>query len=149
MKADALEAIWERIKDGCYTPDAIVKCSECGHRIFNLNTDQVNEYLQRLVDDGRAEWRRRGGKTYQQRGAMEILCVPRDLPSGEAFVAAHDSAEETVDEICDAILERLEDVKEDDVRNLLALRSPKREFTQPASAVSGDNNVAQEEFFAA
>lgn len=78
-----LDRIWERVEDGCYTPETINQCSECGRTdIFHLTNEQIQEYLQRLVDDGRAEWRKQGGKKDMGHGAPITLCVPADLPTG-------------------------------------------------------------------
>jgi len=45
-----LEKVWERIQDGCYTADAILKCGECGKNIFDLDADQIKLYMQQLVE---------------------------------------------------------------------------------------------------
>jgi hypothetical protein len=80
-----LEKIWERIQDGCFTVDAIQKCSECGKNIFDLEMEEINLYMQQLVGSGRAEWRKQGGKKDTQRGDMPDLCVPAGMPAGSDF----------------------------------------------------------------
>jgi hypothetical protein len=80
-----LERIWERIEDGCYTAEKIMKCSECGSDIFHLDGDEIKLYMQQLVGSGRAEWRKQGGKKEEQRGDMVMLCVPAGLPAGNEF----------------------------------------------------------------
>lgn len=86
--ANTLERIWGRVQDGCYTPETIAECSECGHDLFGMTADEIRVYLQTLVDDGRAEWRKQGGKKDNERGPRLLLCVPADMPSGEGFEAA-------------------------------------------------------------
>lgn len=85
-KRSLLDRIWERVEDGCYTPETIKECSECGRDIFNLSDSQIRDYLQRLVNDGRAEWRKQGGKKEATAGVSITLCVPADMPSGEIEV---------------------------------------------------------------
>jgi hypothetical protein len=82
-----LERIWDRIDDGCYTPEAILKCGECGKNVFDLDADQIKLYMQQLVDSGRAEWRKQGGKTEVGRGDATTLCVPKDMPAGSDYTA--------------------------------------------------------------
>ena len=45
-----LEKVWERIQDGCYTAEAILKCGECGKDIFDLDVEQIKLYMQQLVE---------------------------------------------------------------------------------------------------
>ena|ERR1051326_703160 len=84
-----LDKIWERIQDGCYTAEAIMKCSECGKDIFGLDTEEIQLYMQQLVGSGKAEWRKQGGKKDDQRGDMPKLCVPAGMPAGSDFVAGY------------------------------------------------------------
>lgn len=84
-----LEKIWERIQDGCYTPESIMKCSECGKDIFGLDADEIKLYMQQLVGSGKAEWRKQGGKKEDQRGSMPELCVPAGTPAGSDFNAGY------------------------------------------------------------
>lgn len=80
-----MDRIWERIQDGCYTPEAIMKCSECGSNIFGLEQKEIELYMQQLVGSGKCEWRDQGGKTDVARGESTQLCVPKDLPVGSDF----------------------------------------------------------------
>ena len=80
-----LDKIWERIDDGCYTVEAIKKCSECGKDIFGLDDDEIRLYMQQLVGAGKAEWRKQGGKTDVARGEATTLCVPAGMPAGSDF----------------------------------------------------------------
>lgn len=76
-----LERIWERVEDGCYTPEDVIKCLDCGHKVLDgITTEQVESYFHQLVDQGRAEWRKQGGRKDRQRGAMKMLCVPKGEP---------------------------------------------------------------------
>lgn len=84
-----LEKIWERIQDGCYTPESIMKCSECGKDIFGLEQEEIKLYMQQLVGSGKAEWRDQGGKKDDQRGSMPKLCVPVGTPAGSDFNASY------------------------------------------------------------
>jgi ParB/RepB/Spo0J family partition protein len=78
-----LERIYNRLESGCYTPDAIRHCDECGSTILpSLSDDDISAYLERLVKEGRAEWRRQGGKKDDERGSMIMLCVPVGTPTG-------------------------------------------------------------------
>lgn len=78
-----LERIYDRLEQGCYTPDAVRQCDECGSNIFpSLSNDEIREYLELLVAAGRAEWRKQGGKKDDQRGSMIMLCVPVGTPTG-------------------------------------------------------------------
>jgi hypothetical protein len=80
-----LERIWDRINDGCYTPEAILKCGECGKNVFDLDAEQIKLYMQQLVDSGKAEWRKQGGKTDVGRGEASSICVPVGTPWGSAY----------------------------------------------------------------
>lgn len=81
--SSTLERIYSRIESGCYTPDAIRHCDECGSTILpSLSNDDIYAYLEVLVKDGRAEWRKQGGKKDDQRGSMNMLCVPIGTPTG-------------------------------------------------------------------
>ena len=81
--SSTLERIYNRVESGCYTPDAIRHCDECGSTLFpSLSNDDIRAYLERLVNEGRAEWRKEGGKKDDQRGSMTILCVPVGTPTG-------------------------------------------------------------------
>lgn len=84
-----LEKIWERIQDGCYTPESIMKCTECGKDIFGLEQEEIKLYMQQLVGSGKAEWRDQGGKKDDQRGSMPKLCVPVGTPAGSDFNAGY------------------------------------------------------------
>lgn len=75
-----LEKIWDRIQDGCYTADAIIKCGECGKDIFDLDATEIKLYMQQLVGSGKAEWRNQGGRIGQ--GEPLTLCVPKGMPAG-------------------------------------------------------------------
>lgn len=78
-KADrpTLQRILERIEDGCYTPDSIANCSECGHRMFTLDDDQILRYMKILVRLHKAEWRDQGRAPGAQGQATQI-CVPKE-----------------------------------------------------------------------
>jgi ParB family transcriptional regulator, chromosome partitioning protein len=81
--SSTLERIYNRVESGCYTPDAIRHCDECGTTLFpSLTNDDIRVYLERLVEAGRAEWRKEGGKKDMQRGSMTMLCVPVGTPTG-------------------------------------------------------------------
>jgi ParB/RepB/Spo0J family partition protein len=81
--SSTLERIYNRIESGCYTPDAIRHCDECGSTMFpTLSNDDIHSYLERLVKEGRAEWRKQGGKKDDQRSSMVMLCVPVGTPTG-------------------------------------------------------------------
>lgn len=84
-----LDKVWERIQDGCYTADAILKCGECGKNIFDLDAEQIKLYMQQLVGAGKAEWRKQGGRKDDQRGDMVDLCVPVGTPFGSAFESGY------------------------------------------------------------
>lgn len=77
-----LEKVWDRIEDGCYTAEAILKCSECNNNIFGLEQEEIQLYMQQLVGSGRAEWRNQGGKTDVASGSPTKLCVPKGMPAG-------------------------------------------------------------------
>lgn len=80
-----LEKIWERMQDGCWTAEALMKCSECGKDIFGFDIQEIRLYQQQLVGMGRAEWREQGGKKDDQRGDMPTLCVPVGTPAGSDY----------------------------------------------------------------
>lgn len=81
--SSTLERIYNRVESGCYTPDAIRHCDECGTTLFpSLSNDDIRAYLERLVAEGRAEWRQQGGRKDNQPGAMVMLCVPVGTPTG-------------------------------------------------------------------
>lgn len=84
-----LEKIMGRIEDGCYTAESIAKCSECGNNIFGLELEEIQIYMQQLVGNERAEWRKQGGKTEVGRGEATTLCVPKDMPAGSDYQAYH------------------------------------------------------------
>lgn len=77
-----LEKLWERMQDGCWTAEALGKCSECGNSMFGLDVDEIRLYQQQLVGMGRAEWRKQGGRKDGQKGEMVMLCVPVGTPAG-------------------------------------------------------------------
>lgn len=77
-----LEKLWERMQDGCWTAEALGKCSECGNSMFGLDVEEIKLYQQQLVDMGRAEWRKQGGRKDGQKGEMVMLCVPVGTPAG-------------------------------------------------------------------
>jgi hypothetical protein len=85
LTGSMLEKIWERVQDGCYTIEAIMKCSECGKDIFGLDAEEVKLYLQQLMGAGRVDCRKQGGKKDTQRGDMVDLYVPSGTPAGSDF----------------------------------------------------------------
>lgn len=89
LTGSMLEKIWDRIDDGCYTIDAIMKCSECGKDMFGLEPEEVKLYLQQLMGAGRVECRKQGGKKDNQRGDMVDLYVPVGTPHGSNFNAGY------------------------------------------------------------
>lgn len=81
-----LMTIWERVQDGCYTPDTIKKCDACGHVVLNLNNHEIDAYLQALVEMGWAEWRSvQGSRQEGRRGDIPDICVPKDAPLGSSL----------------------------------------------------------------
>ena len=88
-----LEKIWERIQDGCYTAETIMKCGECGKDIFGLDAEEIKLYMQQLVGSERAEWRKQGGKKDEQRGGPVMLCVPAGMPDGTAYIGYRPTVE--------------------------------------------------------
>ncbi|MBA3766775.1 MAG: hypothetical protein H0W99_07275 [Acidobacteria bacterium] len=93
LSDSTLDKVWDRIQDGCYTADAILKCGECGKNIFDLDADQIKLYMEQLVGSGKAEWRDQGGKTDVGRGGPTELCVPVDLPAGSNYRAYRPTVE--------------------------------------------------------
>jgi hypothetical protein len=89
LTGSILEKVWERVQDGCYTAEAILKCGECGKNVFDLDAEQIKLYMQQLVGSGKAEWRKQGGKKDDQRGSMLDLCVPAGTPAGSDYTAGY------------------------------------------------------------
>lgn len=82
-KRPHLERIWDRVEDGCYDAESVQVCSECGRKIFpHLTMENIRGYLQQLVDEGRAEWRRQRQQDDSLQGLETRICVPADMPSG-------------------------------------------------------------------
>lgn len=80
-----LDRIWERIEDGCYTVESVMRCGECGGLAIERTKEDVEAHMQELVDRGLAEWREQGGETEEARGCATRLCVPKDVPDAGAF----------------------------------------------------------------
>lgn len=80
-----LEKIWDRIQDGCYTVETIMKCPECGNNFFDLDPEEIKLYMQQLVGSGKAEWRKQGGRKEDQPGGMPDLCVPAGMVAGSDY----------------------------------------------------------------
>lgn len=72
-----LDRVYERIDNGCYTPEAISKCDECGCQVFpSLTVAEIKAYVDALVKEGRVRWTPQGGKKDNQRGSATMLCMP-------------------------------------------------------------------------
>jgi ParB/RepB/Spo0J family partition protein len=72
-----MDRIYERIDNGCFTPETISKCDECGSNVFpSLSPADIKEYLNELVRQGRCRWTPQGGKKDNQRGQSTMLCMP-------------------------------------------------------------------------
>lgn len=75
-----LDRVYERIENGYYLLEEIMTCGECGHAVFSLTEDELKSYLQKLIDMGRVEIRKQGGRKDFQKGDMPDMYVPSDTP---------------------------------------------------------------------
>lgn len=72
-----LDRIYERVDNGCYTPETISKCDECGCQVFpTLTLEEIKSHLDELVRQKRCRWTPQGGKKDNQRGSPTMLCIP-------------------------------------------------------------------------
>lgn len=72
-----MDRVYERVDNGCYTPESISKCDECGCQVFpQLSLPEIKQYLDELVRQGRCRWTPQGGKKDNQRGSATMLCMP-------------------------------------------------------------------------
>lgn len=107
------ERIFEKMEDGCYTPEAVAACGECGRWAFSgITIDDIRMQMEKFVAEGKAERRKQGGKTEVARGEATTLYVPAGTPSAETFTtmrprsiydrALDDDMDDDVDEDADA-----------------------------------------------
>jgi ParB-like partition proteins len=78
-----LDRVYERIENGYFLLEEIMTCGECGHSIFSLTEEEVKKHLDKLIDMGRIEIRKQGGRKEFQRGDVPDMYVPCDMPTGE------------------------------------------------------------------
>lgn len=84
-----LDRIFERVENGYYLLNEITTCGECGHSVFNLTEEELKAHLQKLIDAGRIEIRKQGGRKEFQAGAVPDMYVPTDTPTGEVDFSDH------------------------------------------------------------
>lgn len=85
-----LDRILERIENGCFTPESINKCDECGSQLFpSLTLEEISQHVDELVRRGRCTLTPQGGKKENQRGSMNTLCMPvNHKPTEQTFRGA-------------------------------------------------------------
>lgn len=95
MKA-TLDRIMERIEDGYQTADQILFCGECGAAVFELTPEEVEEFMEELVQRGRAEWHDQG-KAHLSSGSSTVrLCVPKGTPQGSDYRSGRPRGDENL-----------------------------------------------------
>lgn len=77
----------ERIEDGCYTPEGILRCESCQQIVIDMSLEEVKLCIAELVAQGRVEERPQGGKTDMARGMPTHLYVPAGTPGGNEYTS--------------------------------------------------------------